>query len=318
MTAPNQDSYSSFRAQRCLLSVPAIKPILFEKALSSEADCIMLDCEDSVAEGDKSRARNNVINALAALDWNDCGKNIVVRINSVDTHFMYRDLVDIVEHAGAAIHGIMLPKVDSAADIYMVERLLSQIESVKGFSRAIAIEAIIETAAGAQNIQSIASASARLEALHFGAGDFAASCGARTVDIGGLNADFPGDPWHPIMQSIVIASRANGLRPIDSAYGNYKDKKGFIAATKRAAALGFSGKWAIHPDQIAIVNEIMTPTLGEVESAIAVLDAMDFAAKEGAGATSIQGKMVDIASIKMARNIVELDAFLRAKEKPNS
>ncbi len=314
MTAPKQTNPPAFRAERCLLSVPAIKPILFEKALSSEADSIMLDCEDSVAEGEKSRARKNVINALTAIDWHDRGKNIVVRINSVDTHFMYRDLVDIVEHAGSAIHSVMLPKVDSVSDVYMVEKLLAQIESAKGLKRAIAIEVIIETAAGAQNMQTIASASARLEALHFGAGDFAASCGARTVDIGGLNADFPGDPWHPIMQSIVIACRANGLRPIDSAYGDYKDKRGFIAATKRAAALGFSGKWAIHPDQIAIVNEVMTPTQDEVASAKAVLDAMALAAKEGAGATSIGGKMVDVASIKMAKNIVELDAFLRTQE----
>jgi len=157
----------------------------------------------------------------------------------------------------------------------------------------------------------IAGASQRLQALHFGAGDFAASCGARTVDIGGLNEGFPGDPWHPVMQAIVIACRANGLRPIDSAYGDFKDKKGFLAAAKRAAALGFSGKWAIHPDQIPLVNQVMTPTAEEVASAQAVLEAMKDAAQNGMGAASIAGKMVDVASIKMATNIVEMDAYLR-------
>ncbi len=302
-----------FRAQRCLLSVPAIKPILFEKALASDADCIMLDCEDSVADADKSRARRNVINALTAVDWDNRGKTVVVRINGIDTDHMYRDVIEIVEQAGEVIHSIMLPKANRSADIYMLEKLLQQIESQKDLARPIGIEAIIESAEAVQNLPSIAAASSRLQALHFGAGDFAASCGARTVDIGGLNEDFPGDPWHPVMQAIVLACRANGLRPIDSAYGDFKDRKGFLLAAKRAAALGFSGKWAIHPDQIPLVNQVMTPTPEEVEEAKAVLEAMDNAASNGMGAARIGGKMIDIASIKMARNIVELDRFIRSR-----
>ena len=307
------EQIAKFRAQRCLLSVPAIKPILFEKALASDADCIMLDCEDSVAEADKPRARRNVINALSAIDWDDRGKTVTIRINGIDTDHMYRDVIDIVEQAGSVIHSIMLPKANSAADIYMLEKLLQQIESQKALNRAIGIEAIIESATAAQNLPTIASASTRLQALHFGAGDFAASCGARTVDIGGLNEDFPGDPWHPVMQAIVIACRANGLRPIDSAYGDFKDKKGFLMAAKRAAAIGFSGKWAIHPDQVPLVNQVMTPTQQEVEMAKEVLQAMENAADRGMGATKIGGRMVDIASIKMAQNIVDLDSFLRSR-----
>ncbi len=272
----------------------------------------MLDCEDSVADADKSRARRNVINALSAIDWDDRGKSVVVRVNAIDTHHMYRDVVSIVEQAGKAIHSIMLPKANTSADIYMLEKLLQQIESQCGLIRPIGIEAIIESAESVQNLASIASASQRLQALHFGAGDFAASCGARTVNIGGLNEDFPGDPWHPVMQAIVLACRANGLRPIDSAYGDFKDKKGFLLAAKRAAALGFSGKWAIHPDQIPLVNQVMTPTREEVDAAKAVIEAMNRAESNGMGATRIGGKMVDIASIKMAKNIVELDQFIRS------
>ena len=295
-----------FRLQRSVLSVPAINTRLFEKALGSNADYIMLDCEDSVAHPDKSQARTNVIAALKEINWEESGKILMVRVNGLDTHFNYRDVVDIVEGGGGAIRSIMLPKVGCASDIYYLDCLLTQIESAMGFSNRIAIEGLIESVLGTANVHEIAAASDRLQALHFGAGDFAASCGARTVSIGGLHPDFPGDLWHPVLQDMVIACRANGLRPIDSAFGDYQDRESYIASAKRAAALGFSGKWAIHPSQIDLANEVMTPPAEVVDHAKKVLDAMKQAEQEGRGAVTLDGKMIDIASIRMARNIVEL------------
>jgi len=300
-----------FRLQRSVLSVPAINPKLFEKALDSDADYVMLDCEDSVSPADKPQARINVIAALREIDWKARGKILMVRINGLDTHFSYRDVVDIVEQGGAAIRSVMLPKAGCASDIYVLDCLLSQIETATGLTSRIAIEAMIESALGAANVKEIAASSDRLQALHFGAGDFAASCGARTVSIGGLNPDFPGDPWHPVLQDIVVACRANGLRPVDSAFGDYQDRDGYLASVKRAAALGYSGKWAIHPSQIELVNEVMTPSMKEVEHAQRILQAMREAQNEGRGAASLDGKMIDIASIRMAQNIVKLDQAIQ-------
>lgn len=295
-----------FRLQRSVLSVPAINTRLFEKALGSNADYVMLDCEDSVAPPDKSQARLNVIAALKDYDWEANGKSLMVRVNGLDTHFNYRDIVDIVEKAGSAIKSIMLPKVGCASDVYYLDCLLTQIESAVGLSDRIAIEGMIESVLGAANVNEIAGASDRLQALHFGAGDFAASCGSRTVNIGGLHPDFPGDPWHPVLLDIVVACRANGLRPIDSAFGDFHDEDGYIASAKSAAALGFSGKWAIHPSQIDLANDVMTPPPDVVDHAKKVLEAMRQAEQEGRGAATLDGKMIDIASIRMARHIVEL------------
>jgi citrate lyase subunit beta/citryl-CoA lyase len=304
---------SSFRPQRSVLSVPAINPALFPKALSSDADYVMLDCEDSVSAAEKPRARRNTIAAAREFDWQGHGKTLMVRINGPDTHFMYRDLVDIMEAAGGHIHSVMLPKAGRAADIQMLDCLLSQIESACGIGHCIRIHALIESARGGLAVADIAAASSRLEALHFGAGDFAASCGARTVQIGGLNPEFPGDPWHPVLQLMVMACRANGLQPIDSAYGDFSDTHGYLAAARRAAALGFSGKWAIHPSQIALANQVMTPTPEEVAEARAVLEAMAEARRDGRGAVSLDGKMLDVASIRMAQNVVALDDALRSR-----
>ncbi len=312
--APSVDR--PFRLERSVLSVPAVSPELFPKALAGEADCIMLDCEDSVPPEAKAAARTNVIEGIRELDWASSGKTLMVRINGLDTHYMYRDLVEIVEAAGERIHCILLPKVDCAADIHLLDRLLSQVESAVDIPHRIGIAALIETAAGGLNAGEIAAASSRLEALHFGAGDFAASCGARTVNIGGLNPDFPGDPWHPVLQMMVMACRANGLRPVDSAYGDYTDTDGFLAAARRAAALGFSGKWAIHPSQVGLANMVMTPTEEEVARAHAVLAAMERAGNAGRGAAVLEGRMVDIASIRMARNVVAMEAALKGRRGP--
>ena len=298
-----------------MLSVPGINPVLFDKAINSDADVVMLDCEDSVAWDDKSEARSNVINALQQKDWVAAGKAVVLRVNGLETPFLYKDVIEVIEAAGSHVDSIMLPKVNKASDVQFLDTLLDQIELRMGLERRIGIEVIIETASGAANLNDIAGSSQRLEALHFGAGDFAASCRARTVNIGGLTMDYPGDQWHYILQRIVIAARANGLRPIDSAYGDFNDETGYVDALKRASALGFEGKWAIHPRQIAPANSIMSPSNEEVEMARSIVQAMDEAAKRGRGATTLRGQMIDVASIRMAEQIIQADEAIKQKRR---
>lgn len=306
------------RLNRCELAVPGSNTKLFEKAAKSAADVIFLDLEDAVAPDDKPQARKNIVQALHDIDWGN--KTMSVRINGLDTHYMYRDVVEVVEAAGDKLHLIMVPKVGTAADIYAVDMLLTQIETAKGFKRRIGIEAIIETALGMQNIHEIAAASPRLESLHFGVADYAASTRARTTSIGGPNplygvltdkdGDKPrdffwGDMWHYAIARMVVAARANGLRPIDGPFGDFSDADGYKAQANRAAILGCEGKWAIHPSQIPLANEVFTPPEEEVKKARRILDAMKQAQAEGKGAVALDGKLIDIASIRQAEGIVK-------------
>ena len=306
------------RLNRCELAVPGSNAKLFEKAAKSAADVIFLDLEDAVAPDDKPQARKNIIQALHDIDWGN--KTLSVRINGLDTHYMYRDVVEVVEAAGDKLHLIMVPKVGTAADIYAVDMLLTQIETAKGFKRRIGIEAIIETALGMQNIHEIAAASPRLESLHFGVADYAASTRARTTSIGGPNplygvltdkdGDKPreffwGDMWHYAIARMVVAARANGLRPIDGPFGDFSDADGYKAQANRAAILGCEGKWAIHPSQIPLANEVFTPPEEEVKKARRILEAMQQAQAEGKGAVALDGKLIDIASIRQAEGIVK-------------
>ncbi|MFT7476162.1 MAG: citrate lyase beta subunit [Verrucomicrobiales bacterium] len=300
------------RLQRSELAVPGSNPRLFEKALESTADYVFLDLEDAVAPGEKVAARSNVIEALNDLDWQAAGKTICVRINSIDTHFMYRDVVDVVEQAGANVDTLLIPKVGVAADVYMVDAMLSQIETAMGLENRIGIEALIETTLGMANVNEIARSSPRLEALHFGVADYAASCRARTVTIGGLNPDYPGDQWHHGLSQMLVACRAHGLRAIDGPFGDFNDPDSFMLGARRAAAMGYEGKWAIHPSQIDLANEVFTPPEDEVANARAVLDALEAAANEGKGAAQLNGRMIDAASARMAQNVVTTaDAITR-------
>ena len=304
-----QFAQARVRLQRSELAVPGSSPGLFEKAAKSNADYVFLDCEDAVIPDDKESARKNIIEALNEIDWGN--KTLSVRINGLDTHYMYRDVVDIVERAGENLHTLLIPKVGHPSDVYMVDCLLSQIETAKGLSKTIGIECLIETALGGANVMAIARSSKRLEALHFGVADYAASMRARTVNIGGLNPDYQcdgaiGDQWHAALVNVVTACRAYGLRAIDGPFGDFGDPDGYRAAAKRVAALGFEGKWAIHPSQIDLANEIMSPQEAEVLRARRVLEALDEAAKAGKGAAQLDGKMIDAASERMARNIVTL------------
>tara|TARA_Y100000591_G_scaffold253055_1_gene224623 strand:- start:257 stop:1195 length:939 start_codon:yes stop_codon:yes gene_type:complete len=301
------------RLQRSELAVPGSSPEMFEKALNSGADFVFLDLEDAVSPLDKISARQNVIKALKEINWREKGKTISVRINSPDTHFMYRDLVEIVEEAGEKLDTILLPKAGTASDVYMIDCLLTQIETNKKLKNKIGIECLIETALGMSNIKEIAKSSERLEALHFGVADYAASLRARTVVIGGLNPDYPGDQWHHGLSKLVMTCRAYGLRAIDGPFGDFNDPDAYVEAAKRGAAIGIEGKWAIHPSQIELANKVFSPPSSEVTKAKRILEELDKAAKAGKGAAQLDGRMIDAASARMAENIVNIDKQINKK-----
>jgi len=301
------------RLQRSELAVPGSNPGMFEKAADSNADYVFLDLEDAVSPADKLQARKNIIEALHDIDWRARGKTISLRINSLDTHYMYRDVVDVVEQAGDRLDTILIPKVGVAADVYMVDAILTQIETAKGYSNRIGIEALIEITLGMANVDAIATSSPRMEAMHFGVADYAASCRARTTNIGGLNPDYPGDQWHHGLSRMLVACRAYGLRAIDGPFGDFKDPDGYIDAARRGAAMGYEGKWAIHPSQIDLANDVFSPPESEVDRAQRILIALEEAAAQGKGAAQLDGRMIDAASARMAENIVNTDAAIRAK-----
>ena len=301
------------RLQRSELAVPGSSPEMFEKALNSKADYIFLDLEDAVSPMDKITARQNVIKGLKEFNWKEKGKTISVRINSPDTHYMYKDIIDLVEEVGDKLDTILLPKAGTASDVYMIDCLLTQIETNKKLKNKIGIECLIETALGMSNIKEIAKSSERLEALHFGVADYAASLRARTVVIGGLNPDYPGDQWHHGLSQLVMTCRAYGLRAIDGPFGDFNDPEAYIEAAKRGAAIGIEGKWAIHPSQIELANKVFSPPSSEVTKAKRILEELDKAAKAGKGAAQLDGRMIDAASARMAENIVNIDKQINNK-----
>lgn len=305
------------RLHRSELAVPGSNPTLFEKAAKSAADIIFLDLEDAVAPDDKESARKNIIAGLHDIDWGN--KTLMLRINGLDTHYMYRDVVDVVENC-PRLDMILIPKVGVAADVYAIDMLVTQIEAAKKRSKRIGFEVLIETALGMANVEAIAQSSPRLEAMSFGVADYAASTRARTTVIGGVHPEygvltdkdsagkrdyFWADPWHGAQTRMMVACRAYGLRPIDGPFGDFNDPEGFKAAARRAAVLGYEGKWAIHPSQIALANEVFTPTAAEITKAQRIMEAMAQAAKDGKGAVSLDGRLIDAASIRMAEALLE-------------
>jgi malyl-CoA/(S)-citramalyl-CoA lyase len=315
------------RLTRSELAVPGTQTALFEKAARSAADVIFLDLEDAVAPDDKPKARKNVVAAINDVQWG--AKTIAVRINGLDTHFMYRDVIDLVESC-PRLDMLVIPKVGVPADVYAVDMLVTQAEQAMGRERRIGFEVLIESALGLANVEAIAQSSRRLEALAFGSGDFAASTRARTTIIGGLHREYgvlsdtdaggkrsfsQTDPWHAAQARVLVACRAYGLRPIDGPYGDFRDSEGFLAAAKRAAALGFEGKWAIHPTQIDGANTVFSPGTEEVDRARRIMDAMAEAAREGKGAVQLDGRLIDIASIRMAENVLRKAEAIDAAKK---
>ena len=301
------------RLQRSELAVPGSNPGMIQKAADSDVDYIFLDLEDAVAPPDKVQARANIIEALNDIDWRSKGKTMSIRINGLDTHYMYRDVVEIIEQAGQHLDTILVPKVGVPADLYTVETMVSQIEEAMGFTHRIGLEALIETALGMANVESIAATPGRLEALHFGVADYAASNRARTVVIGGLNPDYPGDQWHFALSRMTVACRAYGLRAIDGPFGDFSDADAYTASAKRAAALGIEGKWAIHPSQVTLANDVFSPPEAEVTRARRILEELKKAEAEGRGAASLDGKMIDAASERMANNVLSVADAIAAR-----
>jgi malyl-CoA/(S)-citramalyl-CoA lyase len=315
------------RLNRSTLAVPGAKPKFFEKAAAGAADVVFFDLEDSVPPDLKEEARKNVIAALNDLDFS--GKSVSVRINGLDTHYMYRDVVDVVEQAGSKLDLILVPKVGCAADIYAVDMLLTQIEQAKGIKKRIGLELLVETPLGLHNIDEIAAASPRNESILFGSADYAAAAAMQIRMIGGPNPDYHvltdadaagerqvhwGDMWHYPLARLVAAARANGLRPIDGPFADIKDTDGWMASAQRARTLGCEGKMAIHPSQVELANELFKPSEKDIEHARRILEAMEEAEKTGAGAVTLDGKMIDIASIRQAETTVKMAELVAAKE----
>ncbi|KGJ17240.1 L-malyl-CoA/beta-methylmalyl-CoA lyase [Paracoccus panacisoli] len=299
------------RLNRCQLFGPGSRTQLFEKMAASAADVINLDLEDSVAPDDKEQARKNVIQAIGDVDWGT--KTLSVRINGLDTGWWYRDVVDLLEQASDRIDQIMIPKVGNAMDLYAVDALVTGIEKARGRTKPIAFEVIIESAAGISHVEEIAAATPRLQAMSLGAADFAASMGMATTGIGGTQENYYmaregqkywSDPWHWAQAAIVAACRTHGVLPVDGPFGDFSDQDGFRAQALRSATLGMVGKWAIHPSQVALANEVFSPSEAAVGEAREILAAMDAAQKSGAGAAVYKGRLVDIASIRQAQVIV--------------
>lgn len=292
------------RLRRSIISVPANREKMVNKAFALDADEIMLDLEDSVPIGEKEEARKRVIAIFREQDWK--GKVRAYRINSMDTPFAYRDLIDVVEAAGEFIDVIVVPKVDDPAEIKAIDYFLTQIEQRMGFRRKIGLEASIETASGMLKAGEIAASSPRLETLVFGVADYGASLTMMSKGISGhgdMEEFYPGHRWHFPLSRMAMAAKASGLAAIDAPYGDYKDPEGLRRSCLLSAALGFDGKWVIHPDQIAIINELYTPSQEDVERSRRILEAYDQAQAAGLGSFALDGKMVDAASIRVARVI---------------
>jgi len=316
------------RLHRSELAVPGTNLRALEKAPTLGADVVFLDLEDAVAPDDKEQARTHVIEALRAHDWS--GTAVSVRVNGLDTPWCYRDVIEVVEQAGDVLDTVLVPKVGSPADVEFVATLLDQIEQRNGWEPGrVGLHILIETARGMANVEAISRARPdRLEAMVFGVADYAASVRARTTNIGGANPDYAvltdpdaeglrethwGDQWHFAISRMVAACRAEGLRPIDGPFGDFNDRDGYRSAARRAAAMGCEGKWAIHPSQITLANEVFTPSSGEIDRARRILEAMESAAKQGKGAVSMDGRLIDAASIRMAENLMRQVEQMRGR-----
>ena len=296
--------------RRSTLSVPGHVAKMHPKALNSAADIVMLDLEDSVPPEAKEKARRQVVQTLQATE----ARPLAVRINALDTPYAYRDLLEVAEAAGDRIDTVVVPKVNDAGDIHFVDRLLAGIERHCHREKPVGIEASIETAEGLNAVRTIAVSSPRLRTLVFGIADYAASVGARLVSLSGHGEKedgiYPGHRWHHALSRIVMAAKANGLLAIDAPYGNFKDEDGLARAAETACALGCDGKWAIHPAQIDTINRVFTPSAEDIDRARRIIAADEAARTGGRGAVAVDGRMVDQATVRLARRVQETAAHL--------
>jgi malyl-CoA/(S)-citramalyl-CoA lyase len=294
------DNPRPFRIQRSELAVPATSPHLFEKAAQTSADFVFLDLEDSVAPDKKKDARRNVIAALNDINWG--GKTMAVRVNALDTEWAHRDIVEIGGQC-PRLDLFMLPRAGAAFDVQFVDQLLTGLEKEHGHEKRIGIETIVETAQGLANVEQIAASSSRLEAIIFGIGDYSIDMHAYDAVIG--TASVERDHWQYARSRIANACRAFGLRPIDGPFTKYADLAGLRASAEYVAALGFEGKWAIHPTQVAICNEVFSPTRSQIEWAEQTVRLMADAVAQGKGAVGRNGAIVDMAHVRLARTILQ-------------
>jgi citrate lyase subunit beta/citryl-CoA lyase len=291
------------RLRRSELSTPASNERMIEKAAASNADLIFLDLEDSVAPNEKVGARAKAIKGLTTLNWGK--KTRAVRINDLETEYAYQDIISIVEEAGEHLDILIIPKVKSARDVWWVDVLLTQIEKRLKRPQRIGLEVLIEEVEAMIHVEEIARSSSRLEAIIFGHFDYAASQGVDSKVIGGDLDTYPGDLWHYARNKIVIAARAAGIDAVDGPYIDFKNPDGYRRECVRSRTLGFVGKWAIHPTQIDIANNVFSPSQEEVDRA-RKLDAIYTEAQtRGLGAVAFEGKMIDVAIIRNARNIIQ-------------
>lgn len=293
------------KPRRSNLSVPGHLKKMHGKANECNADVIMLDLEDSVPVDSKVTAREQVIESLLAYDWRK--KTVTVRINALDTPYAYRDLLEVAEQAGHIIDAIVIPKVNHPGDVYFADRMLNGVEIAKSGPHTIGIEASIETAEGLMRAAEIAQAGHRVRTLVFGIADYSASIGARLVSISGHGEKeeelYPGHRWHFALSKMVMSAKAHGGLAIDAPYGNFKDLEGLRRSAVMASALGCDGKWAIHPSQIDVINEVFTPSSAEIALAIKVIEANAQAKSEGKGAIAVEGRMVDQATVRLATQL---------------
>lgn len=291
------------RLRRCELSTPGSNEKMIEKALGTAADVVFLDLEDAVAPNQKVEARGKVIQALRSLNWGN--KTRAIRMNNIETEYAYQDVIEVVEKAGEYLDLIIIPKVKAARDVFWVDTLLTQIESRLKMKKKIALEVLIEEVQALINVEKIAKSSPRLEAIIFGPGDFSASQGVRMTTIGGSVTTYPGDIWHYARSKIVVAARAAGIDAIDGPYADFRHPDGYREEATRSVTMGFTGKWAIHPSQIEIANEIYSPTKEEVDRARRLEAAYAKAENEGLGAITFDGVMIDAASVRIIRNVID-------------
>ena len=293
------------KMRRSVLSVPGHMQKMHVKGLNSSADAVMLDLEDSVPVDCKIDARSRIIESLLSHDCTD--KTVLFRMNALDTPYAYRDLLEVVEAAGTVMDAVVVPKINAPGDVHFVSRMLDGIEMNKGWDRRIGIEASIETAVGMEQVSEIAAASDRIQTLIFGVADYSASIGTRLVSLSGHGEKemdiYPGHRWHFAMSRMVMAAKSHRLQAIDAPYGNFRDPDGLKQGAAMACALGYDGKWAIHPDQIQIINDIFSPSPEDIERAGKVLEAYREAESKGLGAVAVDGRMVDQATVRLARQL---------------
>ncbi|WP_349607567.1 MULTISPECIES: HpcH/HpaI aldolase/citrate lyase family protein [Cupriavidus] len=290
------------RLRRCQLSVPGSSEKMMAKAAAMDVDFVFLDLEDAVAPAEKRPARRKIIEALNGHDWGKTTR--CVRINDLTTEYAYEDIIEVVEGAGANLDVIMLPKAMSAADVLFVDKLLGMMEKKLGLRRRIGIDVLIEEVEAMMHVEEIAASTPRLECLIFGMGDYSASQGVSIRDIGGTGG-YPGDIWNYQRHRLTIAARANRLDAVDGPFADFRNPQAYAEEARRAMILGMVGKWAIHPAQVELAQQTFSPAAADVAQAREMIRAYDEALAQGLGAVQYNGKMIDIASVRIVRNLVE-------------